>query len=215
MGTIISVNVAMPRTVTYGDKAVSTGMFKTPVSGRVRLGRLNLEGDGQADPRVHGGPNRALHLYPSEHYDYWRATLGLADMQPGTFGENLTASGVLEDDVHVGDIFRIGTALVQITQPRIPCYKLELRMDRPEFKKLYLASGRIGYHLRVVEEGEIGAGDAIERTQVDPIGITVAEMSQILHERKTDYEAAQRALSVEALAADWRSWFVERIKQQG
>jgi MOSC domain-containing protein YiiM len=205
------VNVAMPRSVTYGDRTFNTGILKMPVTGRVRLGRLNLEGDGQADLKNHGGPDRALHLYPAEHYDYWRTTLRMPELAPGAFGENLTAGGVTEQTVHVGDVFRVGTAVVQITQPRIPCYKLDLRFGRADLQKLYLTSGRIGYHLRVLEEGDIGAGDAIERTRVDPAGITVAEMSEILHVRTNDLAAARRALTVEALAPVWRSWFIERI----
>src|SRR3954447_2255553 len=158
---LLSVNVGLPGEVSYRGRAVKTGIFKTPVEGRVMLRTLNLEGDGQADLDNHGGPYRAAYVYTYENYDHWRDTLGLDGLTYGNFGENFTVTGMPEDEVHIGDIFRVGGALVQVTQPRPPCFKLGIRLRKPTFPKAFLASGRIGFYLRVLQEGEVGAGDQI------------------------------------------------------
>jgi len=176
---LISVNVSKPREVVARGRAVTTGIFKAPVAGRVRLGRLNLEGDGQADLRVHGGPDKAVYAYPFENYDYWKRELGRSDLAYGQFGENLTVEGMLEGEVYIGDVFKVGSALLQISQPRFPCYKLGIRMGSSGFPKRFLASGRSGFYLRVLEEGEVGAGDPIELARADPERLTVLEASRI------------------------------------
>jgi len=160
---LLSLNRSLPQTVRHNDDLVTTGIFKTPVTGRVRLRHLGLEGDGQADLRVHGGVDKAVYLYPSEHYPYWQETLNRDDLTPGQFGETFTVVGLLEDEVRTGDVFRIGTVVIQITQPRYPCYKLGIKMRRKDILKLFWRSEFSGFYARVIEEGEVGAGDIIER----------------------------------------------------
>ena len=160
--TLKSVNVSMPRDIEHAGKAVSTGIFKTPVDGRIMLRRLNLEGDGQADLWGHGGAFRAVYAYPFEHYAYWAQELGRSDFKIGQFGENFTVEGILDDDVCVGDVFRIGGAVLEVSQPRIPCYKLAIKMGIEGFQNRFLESGKVGFYFRVLEEGEVGAGDTIE-----------------------------------------------------
>ena len=165
---LLAVNVSKPRPITYRGKSVLTGFFKTPVTGRVVVRRLNVDGDQQADLRVHGGPDQAVYVYPFEHYAHWAAALGRDDFKFGQFGENFTTQGLLEEETRVGDVLRVGEALLQVTQPRVPCFKLMAKMNDFTFAKPFLASGRTGFHLRVLEEGDVGAGDTIERVAGDP-----------------------------------------------
>ena len=160
---VLSVNLATDRVVRYRGREVRTGIYKEPAAGRVRLRALGLERDFQADPSVHGGPDKAAYVYPAEHYPYFRELLGRPDLSPGFFGENLTTEGLLEEEVGVGDVFRIGTAVVQVTTPRTPCFKLGAKVGSPAFVGTFLNSRRLGFYLSVVEEGEFGAGDAIRR----------------------------------------------------
>ena len=156
---IVSLNVGLPRTVQWKGKAVSTGIFKTPASGRIRLRSLDFDGDRQADLSVHGGPDKAAYVYASEHYAYWRSELPDVALPWGIFGENLTTEGLDEGALQVGDRFRIGSAEVMVTQPRLPCFKLGLRFGRDDMVKRFLASGRLGFYFRVIAEGEIAAGN--------------------------------------------------------
>lgn len=160
--SVVSVNVALGRSVPWRGGAVRTGIFKEPVSGRVRVGRLGLQGDEQADLEVHGGPLKAVYLYPSEHYAFWARELPGAPLPWGTFGENLTVSGLSEAGVRVGDVFRIGTAVLAATKPRFPCYKLGIKFGREDMIDRFLASGRTGFYTKVLEEGELGTSDPIE-----------------------------------------------------
>jgi MOSC domain-containing protein YiiM len=192
---------------------VMTGIFKEPVAGRVRLTTLNLEGDRQADLRVHGGVHKAVYAYPFEHYDHWRRELGRDDLGYGQFGENLTVQGLLEDDVHVGDVFRVGTALLQVSQPRTPCFKLGIKMGTQSFLKPFLRSGRIGFYLRVLEEGEVGEGDAIARIRSDPDRLSIREVSRIMYLAPDDVDGARRALRVQALSPTWRDSFAKRLER--
>lgn len=208
---LISVNVSLPKPVEHGGEIVWTGIFKEPVPGRVGLRRLNLDGDGQADLAVHGGPDKAVYAYPAEHYDHWRAELR-RDLPFGQFGENFTVTGMLEELTSIGDIYRVGTAVVQVTQPRMPCFKLGIRMGDRRFLKPFLASGRTGFYLRVLEEGEVGAGDAIELVRADPAGLTVAEVLRTYGDTE-DLEGATRAASVASLPAGWREWFQARLSK--
>jgi MOSC domain-containing protein YiiM len=169
---LVSVNVSLPRLVEFRGQAVSTSIFKEPVGGRVLARRLSLEGDWQADLRAHGGLNKAVHAYPLEHYARWSEELGRDDLRPGQFGENLTLEGLAEDGVRLGDVFRVGAALLQVTQPRYPCFKLGIKMGDPLFPRRCLASGRTGFYLRVLEEGEVGAGDTLELVEQSD-GLTV------------------------------------------
>ena len=172
---IISVNVGSPRSIQYGDRIVSTGIFKIPVNGRIRVGNLGLEGDGQADLTVHGGPGKAVYAYPSEHYVFWEDEL--QTMLPyGMFGENLTTEGLLEESVSVGDRFQVGSAELIVTQPRFPCYKLGIKFSRMEIVKQFQASGRSGFYLSVAKEGEVEASDSILLIYHNKVNPTVMDL---------------------------------------
>jgi MOSC domain-containing protein YiiM len=170
-----SLNLAVPRVFHTRGREVPTGIFKEPISGRVALTRLTLDGDVQVDKRYHGGPNRAVYAYPWEHYGHFREILGRPDLSPGFFGENFTTEGLLETDTRVGDAFRVGSAVVQVTSPRGPCFKMGLKVGSPAFVRQLLESRRLGFYLRVLEEGDVGAGDAIVRMSSDPDAPTIAE----------------------------------------
>src|SRR6516165_10285264 len=160
---LLSVNVGMPREVDWHGKVVRTSIFKSPVLGPVRVATLNLEGDKQSDLRVHGGVHKAVYVYPSEHYQFWRNEIPDLDLPWGVFGENFTTEGLLEEAVNIGDRFRVGSAEFVVTQPRMPCYKLGIRFGRPDIIKRFLHSGKSGFYFSVTLEGEVGAGDPIER----------------------------------------------------
>jgi MOSC domain-containing protein YiiM len=206
---LVSLNVSLPKPVEQDGEIVWTGIFKEPVSGRVLLRRLNLDGDRQADLSVHGGIDKAVYAYPAEHYRHWNRVLG-RDLPFGQFGENFTVTGMLEADTSIGDVYRVGSAVVQVTQPRTPCFKLGIRMGDRRFLKPFLASGRTGFYLRVLEAGEVGAGDAIELVRADSAGVTVAEILRVAYEDTDDLEGARRAAAVEALSQGWREWLHER-----
>jgi MOSC domain-containing protein YiiM len=208
---LISVNVSLPKEIHYKGESITTGIFKEPVPGRVMLRELNLDGDGQADLTVHGGAHQAVYVYPFEHYDYWKQELGRQDLAFGQFGENFTVAGMLEDQVHIGDLFRVGGAVAQVTQPRVPCCKLAIKMNLPQFPKLFMASARTGFYLRVLQEGEVGAGDVIERIEIDPDKMTVQEIFYLAFRNHDDREALKRALRQAGLSPGWHSMFAERL----
>ena len=204
---LLSVNVSQPKEVSYNGQRIKTGIFKEPVAGRTMMRRLNLDGDGQGDPSVHGGIHKAVYVYPIEHYHYWKGELGRDDLTYGKFGENLTVEGMLEDTVHIGDVFQIGQALVEVSQPRVPCFKLGIKMRDPQIVKPFLQSERVGFYVRVLEEGEVGAGDAIERTRVGEGQMTVKEIVHLRHFDITNLEAAEKAANLPALTPSWRDSF--------
>ena len=204
---LLSVNVGLPQEYTQNGNTFTTSIFKSTVEGRVMMRQLNIDGDKQSDLNAHGGTYKAVYGYPHEHYATWAQELGRDDFTYGQFGENLTTEGLTEDTVHIGDQFRIGEALVEVTQPRVPCFKLAFKMGIPTFVKTFLASGRSGFYFRVLEEGMIGAGDSIERTHTDPIGMSVREVNHLLYFDKTNLEGARRALQLTALAPGWRDSF--------
>ncbi|HEV8662008.1 MAG TPA: MOSC domain-containing protein [Candidatus Methylomirabilis sp.] len=208
---LLSVNVGLPRRVTWRGKTVTTAIFKEPVEGRIRLQRLNLDGDRQADLSVHGGPAKAVYAYPAEHYPYWREQLPDRDLSWGTFGENLTIEGLSEDTVRIGDRFRMGTAELVVTQPRLPCFKLGIRFGDPGMVKRFLASRRTGFYLTVLEEGDVGAGDPITQVSLGEAPVTVADITRLYVDGGEDIEGLQRAVRVEALPEDWRDYFRERL----
>ena len=212
---LLSVNAGLPREVQWQGRTVRTSIWKHPVPGRVRLGRLDLEGNGQADLSVHGGPDKAAYAYPSEHYAYWREELPGMDLPAGAFGENLTIAGLPESEVHIGDRFRIGTAEVMVTQPRMPCYKLGIRFGRADMVRRFLRSGRCGFYLAVLKEGEIGAGDAIERLSTDARRFGVPAMFALRSDERADAEMLRAAIELPALAASWREHFRERLARLG
>jgi MOSC domain-containing protein YiiM len=176
---LISVNVGTPRGVTLKQRTITTGIFKEPVKGRVMMRKLNIDGDKQADLSVHGGADKAVYVYPKEHYEYWQEKLQRMKLPWGMFGENLTTEGLLENTVRIGDLFRIGTAEVIVTQPRLPCYKLGIKFGRADMVRRFLASGRTGFYLKVSQEGMVGAGDAIELINRDMKKATVAEIVKL------------------------------------
>jgi MOSC domain-containing protein YiiM len=207
---LISVQVGQPRTVEFHGHEMNTAIFKSPVAHRLQLRLLNLEGDRQADLSVHGGPDKAVYVYPSEHYAYWRAELPGEEFPWGSFGENFTTEGLLEDSIRIGDRFRIGTAEVMVTQPRMPCYKLGVKFGRDEMVKRFLASRRTGFYLRVIREGEIVAGDEIESLSRDEHRVTVADITRLYLKEGKSEELLVRALKVPALPESWREYFRQR-----
>ena len=211
MMKLLSVNVSQPKEVSYNGKRIKTGIFKEPVSRRTMMRRLNLNGDGQGDPTVHGGVHKAVYIYTVEHYAYWKRELGRNDLTYGQFGENLTVEGLLEEYVHIGDVFRVGEALVEVSQPRVPCFKLGIKMRNARIVKPFLASERVGFYVRVLEEGEVGAGDAIERTKIGDGGMTVKEIVHLRHFDNTNVAAAEKAASLPALTPSWRDSFEEIV----
>jgi MOSC domain-containing protein YiiM len=204
---LISVNVGLPREVTWKEKTVSTGIFKEPVNDRVMVRSLNLEGDGQADLTVHGGLDKAVYVYPFEHYDYWRSELPDMDLPLGIFGENFTTTGLREEDVNIGDRFRIGNLILIVTQPRLPCYKLGIRFGRTDMVKRFLASRRTGFYFRVLQEGEVGVGDTLELVSRDERHITVADITRLYVRDEENPDLLRRAAQLEALPQSWRGYF--------
>ena len=213
--SILSVNVSLPKIVEYRGEKVETGIFKEPVAGRVMLRKLNLDGDGQADLRVHGGVDKAVYVYSVENYEYWKHELGRDDFSYGQFGENFTVDGMTDDEVRIGDIFTVGRASVQVTQPRMPCYKLAIKMENPKFPKLFLASRRPGFYFRVLQEGDVGAGDDLELVERDPEPLTVEETVNLYYFDRENLQRAQAALRVKALPPEWRDGFEERLRKAG
>jgi len=211
MMKLLSVNVSLPKEVPYKGKTVRTGIFKEAAQGRVKLSGLNLDGDGQADLVGHGGIYKAVHAYSIENYDYWKRELGRDDFSYGQFGENFTVEGMPDDKVNVGDVFRVGTALVEVTQPRVPCFKLAMKMEMPNFLKVLMPSERVGFYLRVLEEGEVGAGDVVERVKIDPEQMTVREMFHLLYFAKQKPEGARKALRIPAMSPGWRDSFEDIV----
>lgn len=201
---LVAVCVSLPRRVIIGGKPVMTAIYKEPVEGRVMLRRHNLDGDGQADPDNHGGELKAAYAYPCEHYEFWSKTLGRDDLVPGTFGENFTVDGLSDDSVYIGDIYRIGGAVVQVTHPRQPCFKLGHKMGDPKFSELFRAEGRPGFYLKVIEEGEVGAGDEIITLERDDSRITIRQVWELVYSGSRSPELAARAAEHPLIGTSWR-----------
>lgn len=201
---VLSLNVGLPRKVETPRGPVLTSIWKSPIEERVALKRFNIAGDQQSDLRVHGGENKAVYLYPSEHYPFWRGELPGMELPPGMFGENLTTEGVDEREVQIGDRFRIGTAVLQVAQPRMPCFKLALKFGRPDMVKRFWLSGRPGIYFSIVEEGELAAGDEIVPVLRVSNGITVAELVKLYRDPEPDPERIQAALEA-PLSGSWKT----------
>jgi MOSC domain-containing protein YiiM len=210
---VISVNVGLPREVIFKGEVVTTGIFKEPAKGRVKLKTLNLDGDRQADLTVHGGIDKAIYAYPAEHYEYWKRELPQTAYSWGMFGENFTTEGLVEDAVNIGDLFQIGTSRLIATQPRMPCYKLGVKFGRTDVIRKFLNSRRPGIYFKVLREGEVGAGDEIKLISRDENNVTINDIVRLYVEDKTDIEAMQRAITVESLPIGWRHHFHEQIRQ--
>jgi len=210
---IISLNVGLPRLVLRDGEPVSTGIFKEPIDGRVMMRTLNLDGDRQADLSVHGGPSKAVYVYPAEHYDFWTRELPEMDLPWGMFGENFTTTGLLETEINIGDKFRIGTAEVMVTQPRMPCYKLGLKFGRADIIKRFLQSERTGFYLAVLKEGEVGAGDEFEPLARDAHDVRVSDITRLYTREKHNETLLRRAIAVEALPEGWREYFQHQLEK--
>ena len=214
--TLLSVNLAVPGVLRARGHDVRTGIFKEPADGRVALRRESLVGDVQADRRHHGGPEQAVYAYSAEHAASWSGKLATREpLPPGYFGENFTTRDLLEEDVAAGDVYRVGTAVVQVTKPRVPCFKLALRVGSARFLKTFLASGRLGFYFRVLQEGEVGAGDAITRTDREANALTMAELISLLYLEPVDRGSLERALRAGALGAGLRDQLQERLENLG
>jgi MOSC domain-containing protein YiiM len=212
---VISVNVGLPQNVRWKGRDVTTGVFKEPVEGRVPLRHLNFDGDRQADLSVHGGTTKAVYAYPLEHYAFWRKQLA-QELTFGAFGENLTVEGLpVEEEIAVGDRFRIGTAELVVTQPRVPCYTLGLRFGREDMVKRFLASRRSGYYLAVEVEGDVGVGDRVETLTRHPARIPVAEITRVYASDRDDLASIERLVALDALPEDWRRYFAKRLAAVG
>ena len=205
--SLISIQVGVPRVVLRDGEEVATGIFKMPVTKRILMRTLNLDGDRQADLSVHGGRDKAVYAYPSEHYAFWKRELPGVELPWGSFGENLATEGLLEANVHLGDRFQIGTAEVAVTQPRLPCFKLNLKFQRDDMAKRFLASRRTGFYFRVLREGEIGAGDEIVRVHLDENRVSIADAMKIYLGDPDAAELRERALRVQYLSNSWREEF--------
>src|SRR4051812_13501594 len=205
--TVLSLNVGLPRELTWRGHRVTTGIFKAPVAGRVMMRTLNFDGDRQADLTVHGGAAKAVYGYPSEHYPFWKQELKRDDLPFGMFGENLTTLGLLEDGVHIGDEFSIGAARVVVTQPRMPCYKLGIRFGSNEMVKRFLASRRSGFYFAVTREGDVGAGDEIVALSRHPSAVSISEIIRLYVARTyrpADVALIERAIEVESFPDSWK-----------
>lgn len=208
---LISVNVGLPREIDWRGRKTRTSIWKTAVEGRVRVNRLNLEGDRQSDLSVHGGPEKAVYVYPLEHYEYWRREFPGMDLPWGAFGENFTTEGMLEGDIKIGDGFRMGSAEFRVTQPRMPCYKLGVRFGRDDMVKRFLRSGRTGFYLAVLREGEVARGDSIEFTDRSDRDVTVADIVALYSHDADNQSLLRRAVELPVLPESWRDYFRKRL----
>src|SRR5215510_12264496 len=213
MARLLSVNVGLPRDVAWQGRTVHTGIWKTPVSGRCQVGRLNLDGDGQGDRAGHGGEQRAVFVYQIESYRFWQEQLGRTDFVPGQFSENFTIEGLPDDAVCIGDRYRIGGALFEVTQPRVTCYRVGIRMDEPRMAALLVSHQRPGFYFRVLEEGEVGAGDEIVRVAQGPERMTITAVNALLYLPGPAEADIERALRVPALSPGWKSSFEALLQQ--
>jgi MOSC domain-containing protein YiiM len=210
---IVSLNLGLPREVTWRGRIVTTGIFKNPVAGRVAMRKLNLDGDAQADLTVHGGEYKAVYCYPHEHYAYWKNELPGRDLPMGMFGENFTIEGLREDQVQLGDRFSVGSSELTVTQPRLPCYKLGVRFGEDQMVKRFLASARTGFYVAVTQEGEVGAADEIRLLSRDANAVPVSEITRLYVAKRfasEDLDLLRRAMKVDALPESWKGYFRER-----
>jgi MOSC domain-containing protein YiiM len=209
---LISLNVGRPKLMSYQGETINTGIFKKPVSGPIQLRTLNLDGDRQADLSVHGGPYKAVYAYPSEHYPFWRQQLDEMGDEWGMFGENFTTTGLSEDELHIGDRLQVGSSILMVRQPRMPCYKLAAKFGRDDMIALFLDSGRSGFYFSVEQEGVVTPGDSFEVLSRENDGITIAEMNRLFTRERYNRDLLQKALSTTALPEAWRDYFDRRLK---
>ena len=208
---VVSINVGLPRRVPWRGRTIETSIFKAPVAGRVHIRHHNIDGDEQSDLSVHGGADKAVYAYPTEHYAFWGRELPDAALPWGAFGENFSTEGLLEHDVCIGDRYRVGTVELVVTQPRTPCYKLGIRFGRSDMVKRFQQSGRSGFYLAVEQEGEAGAGDIVERLARDERRLTVAEVAALYAADSPDRALLERASEHPSLPVGWREMFGRRL----
>ena len=208
---VISVNVGEPREVEWRGRQIVTAIFKAPMEGRVRVGTVNLQGDRQADLSVHGGVNKAVYAYPAEHYSYWLGEYPNLDVQWGLFGENLTLEGILEQEACVGDVFRMGSAELGVTQPRLPCFKLGIRFGRPDIVKRFQAAGRPGFYLRVVREGTVEAGSELTLIHREAEALAISDLVALYQSKAPDRGLLERAVALPTLGPEWREHFLHQL----
>lgn len=214
-GRVVSLQVGAPRDVEHDGDVVRTAIFKHRVEDPLHLATLGFDGDGQADTKHHGGPDQAAYLYPHEHYAHWAARLPSSIDDPGLFGENISSEGLLETTVHVGDVFRVGGARVQVTNPRVPCFKLEIRTGSPGFIAPFLASGRLGFYLRVLTPGRVAAGDPIELEAADPHALRMADLIAALFHPSPATVELDRILSIPIVHPTHRARLLARREGRG
>ncbi len=212
---LLSISVGLPREVDWKGRVVSTAIFKEPVPGPVLLRQGNLDGDKQADLSVHGGPAKVVYAYPSEHYGFWRSQLPEMELSWGVFGENFTTEGLEEESVHIGDVFQLGTARLIVTEPRMPCFKLGIRLGRDDMVERFLRAQRLGFYLGVQEEGRVQAGDSFDLVSADPQCLTVADVTRLFTTAKDDVELLTKAVATSALAERHRVHFEHRLDTIG
>lgn len=205
------MNVGVPRAMDWRGRIVRSGIVKSPVNGRVRVVGHNVEGDRQADLRVHGGERKAVYAYPAEHYAFWRERYPDRTLEPGAFGENLSTEGVLESNVAIGDVWRVGSTELRVTEPRMPCFKLGVRFEDDAIVAAFLQSGRTGFYFAVVKEGGVAAGDAIERLSTEGHGVTIAEVVDLHRSESPAEDRVRRAAAVESLAPSWRRGLLRKL----
>lgn len=208
---LVSLNVGLPREVVWNGKPVTTGIFKQPVDGPRQLDLLNLDGDRQADLSVHGGPNKAVYGYPLEHYALWRAELPELAFEAGMFGENFTTEGLNEAELLIGERFRVGTAEVRVSEPRMPCYKLGVRFGQADMVKRFLASRRSGFYFAVVQPGMVTAGDEFIRLERPDHGVTVADITRVFAFEKDDHTTIRQITELENFSESWRAYFLAQL----
>ena len=212
---LLTVSVSLKKEVPYQGKMVATGIFKEPVGGRVMLRTLNLDGDQQVDLKGHGGIYKAACVYTIENYDHWSRELDRDDFKHPQFGENLTVEGMPEDEIHVGDVFGVGDARVEVTQPRVPCYRLGIKMENVQFPKMFLQSCRVGFYLRVLQEGEVGAGDTFEVLTRDPTRMSVPDVCHLYYFDRENLADCKKVIQIRALSPGWREGFEDRLEKAG
>ena len=210
---VLSVNVGTPKQYDWMGQAITTSIFKSPVEGEVQVAKFDLVGDVQSDLTVHGGVHKAVYVYPHEHYAYWMEQ-GIKPLTMGNFGENLTVEGLLEGDIHIGDELEIGSARFAITQPRLPCYKLQVRFNRPEMTKIFWHSRRFGFYLKVTREGSLAADAPINIVKRDPNAVSVADLIALYTGDRPDADVLRRVIEVEALPESWRMDLQERARHR-
>ena len=209
---LLSVNVGLPREIDWKGKIVRTSIFKEPIAGRVQVSRLNVEGDQQSDLTVHGGQDKAVYAYPSEHFAFWRTEFPGMELDWGVFGENFTTTGLLEETVHIGDRFRVGSAEFVVTQPRMPCFKLGIRFNRSDMVKRFLQSGRTGFYFAVRKEGEVAAGDSIEVLERDKHNVPVADIVNLYRGNAGNHDLLRRVSELPSLPNNWREYFRKQLQ---